>query len=124
MEEINWSVATQIIISVVTAKTQDGNLTDSAANISTNGPHGLLWSEYYAGINKVLGMTDSVNPNAVSLSPSYFSFLVNSNCLMKDQYIGIFSNMIKFPKEFIFSDNQFYATGPLWDDKLLKLGGK
>ena len=66
-ESSNWKKAPQLIISAVTSKTQDGNLNNSGANISTSGPHGRRCSDYYLGLNKVMDMTDLVNPNAVSL---------------------------------------------------------
>ena len=69
----------QLIISAVTSKTQDGNITYSRDNILTSVPHGPLCSDYYVGLNEVLEMTDLVNPNAVSLCSEDFSFMMNSN---------------------------------------------
>ena len=61
-------ISPQLIISAVTSQTQDGNLTNYGANISTREPHVCGYSEYYLVLNKVLDMIDSVNPNDVSLS--------------------------------------------------------
>ena len=44
-EKYKWEMAPQLIISVVTSKQQDGNLTNSGSNISTSGSHGLQCSE-------------------------------------------------------------------------------
>ena len=63
VDDITWVVAPNLIISVDTSKKQDGNLTDSGANISTSEPHGLWWSEYYMGINEVFDIADLVNTN-------------------------------------------------------------
>ena len=72
-------MAPQLIISDVTSRTQDGNLTNSGDNISTSVPHGRLYSEYYVGLNEVLDITDLVNPNAVSLCYEDFLFMMNPN---------------------------------------------
>ena len=88
------SVDPHIIVSVVRYKTQDGNLTNSRSNISTSRLHGHQCSEYYAGLNEVLDMTYSVNPNAVSLHSDDFLFLVDNNGHNKDIYIVIVSNML------------------------------
>ena len=80
MEEISkWKMDLQLIIIDVTAKTQDGILTNSGANISTSGPHGRWCSDYYVGLNEVLETTDLVNPNTVSLRSDYFEFPMNPN---------------------------------------------
>ena len=56
VEELNWAVAPKLIISVVAAKTQERNLTESGANILTIRPHGRRCSEYYMGHNQVLDL--------------------------------------------------------------------
>ena len=72
-------MAPQLIISAVTSKTQDGNITYSRDNILTSVPHGRLYSDYYVGLNEVLDMTDLVNSNAVSIFSDDFSFVMNPN---------------------------------------------
>ena len=80
MEEISkWKISPQLIISDVTSRTQDGNLTNSGYNILTSVPHGRLYSDYYVGLNEVLDMTDLVNPKSVSLRSDNFSFMMNPN---------------------------------------------
>ena len=79
-----WKMVPQIIISSVTSKTQYGNLTYSGAKISTSGPHRRRCSDYYVGLNEVLDMTYSVNPNTVSICSGRFSFMVNPNGDKKD----------------------------------------
>ena len=93
-ESSKWKMAPQKIISVVTSKTQYGNLTDSGANILTSGTYGRQCSEYYVGMNAVLDMMDSVNPNAVSLHSADFAILIYPNVDKNDRYIGIVSTMI------------------------------
>ena len=95
MGEISkWKMAPHIIISAVTSKTQDGNLTNSGSNIPTSGPHGRRCSGYYVGLNEILDMTDLVNPNYVSIRYAYFEFMTNPNIDKKYRYIGTVSNMI------------------------------
>ena len=96
-ETSKWKMAPHIIISAVTSKTQDGNLTNSGANISTSGTNGQQCYEYYMGLHEVLYTTNSVNPNAVSLRYSGFAFMMNPKRDKKDIYIGIVSNMLEFP---------------------------
>ena len=103
VEELNWAVTPKLIISAFTVKTQDGNLNEFGANISTSAPHGRRCSEYYAGINKVRNMINLVNPNAVSIRSAGFVFMMNPSISMKDRYIGIVSNMIDFPEKGIFT---------------------
>ena len=43
---------------------------------------------------------------------------------MNDRYIGIVSNILKFPVKGIFSANQVRAVGHFYDDKPHKLGYK
>ena len=57
------------------------------------------------GLNELLDMTDSVNPNYVSLRSADFAFLINPNGDKKYRYIGILSNMLDFPAKGIFSSN-------------------
>ena len=45
-EEFRWALYPQTIIRAVTSKTQDFNLTNSGANISTSGPHRRRCTEY------------------------------------------------------------------------------
>ena len=97
VEDLTWEVAPQITISDVTSKNQDINLYDSGANILTSGPHGQRWSDYYAGINKVLDMTDLVYTNSARLSSADFSFMIKPNGPVKDSYIVIVPNIIDFP---------------------------
>ena len=113
------SVDPHIIVSVVRYKTQDGNLTNSRSNISTSRLHGHQCSEYYAGLNEVLDMTYSVNPNAVSLHSDDFLLLVNNNVPKKYRYIVIVSNMLDFPSKGIVSANQVH----FYNDKPRKLDG-
>ena len=117
-------MAPQLIIRSVMSKIQGGNLTDYITNISTSGPHGRQCSEYYASLNKVIDMIDSVNSNTVSLQSSDFEFLMNPNGTNKDRYIRIISDMLEFPAKGIFSANQVRAAGHFYDDKPHKLGGK
>ena len=72
-------MAPQIIISAVTSKTKDVNLTNSGDNILTSIPHGQLCSDYYMGLNEVLDMIDLVNPNAVIFRSVDFSFMIDPN---------------------------------------------
>ena len=116
-------MAPQLIISAVTSKKQDGNLTNSGANISTSEPHGQRYSDYYVVLNEVLDMTNLVNLNAISIYSADFSFLMNPNRDKKDRYIGIVSKIIEFPAKGIFSANQVRASGNLYDDNPRKLGG-
>ena len=76
------------------------------------------------GLDKVLGMVDSVNLNAFSLCSDDISFLMNPNGPIKDRYIGIVSNMLEFPAKGISSANQVRATSHLYYDKPRKLGVK
>ena len=69
-------------------------------------------------------MTDSVNPNAVSLSYADFEFMMNPNGPMKDIYIGIVSNMLELPDKDILSANQVRSAGHFYEEKQRKLGGK
>ena len=124
VEELNWAVPPWFIIGTVTAKTQDGNRTESVANISTSEPHEHQSSRYYAGINEVVDIKYSVNPNAVSLHSDDFAFTMNPNGPTNDIYIGIVSNMLKLTARGIFSANQVCAVGHFYDDKPRKLGGK
>ena len=124
LEYLTCEVSPQIIISSDTATTQDGNLTDSRANILTSGTNGRRFSKYYAGINEVFDMTDSVNSNAVSLCSAGFTFLMNSNGLVEDKYIVIVSKILEFPVKVIFSANQVHAASHFYDEKQRKLGGK
>ena len=71
-ESSKWKMEPQLIISAVTSKTQDGNLTNSGYNIPTSGPHGRRCSNYYEGLHEDLDMMDLVNPNAVILCSVYF----------------------------------------------------
>ena len=48
-------------------------------------------------------MSDSVNPNTVSIRSTDFEFLINPNEPNNDRYIGIVSNIIEFPANGIFS---------------------
>ena len=75
-------------------------------------------------LNEVLDVTDSVNPNNVSLHSVDFGFLINSNRDKKDRYIEIVSNMLEFPAKGIFSSNQAHVASHFYDDKPHKLGGK
>ena len=75
-------------------------------------------------LNKLLDMTDSVNPNYVSLHSADFSLLMNPNRAKKERYITIVYNMLQFPAKGIFSANQVRAAGHFYDDKPHKLGGK
>ena len=106
------------------SKTQDVNLTNSGANISTSVPHGLQCSEYYVVLNEVLYTADSFNPNAVSLSSAYFTFLINPNGDKKYIYIGIVSNVLEFTAKGIFTTNQARAAGHFYDDEPYELGKK
>ena len=54
-----------------TDNNQDGNLNESSSNVFTSGPHGR---RYYTGINYMPYMTDSINPDAVSLRSAAFYF--------------------------------------------------
>ena len=119
-----WEIAPQLIISAVKSKTQDGNLTNSGANILTSGPHGHWCSSWNVDLNKVLDMTDSVNPNYVSLHSADFSLLMNPNRAKKERYITIVYNMLQFPAKGIFSANQVRVAVHFYDDKLSKIGGK
>ena len=85
MERSKCKISPQLIIGAVTSKTQDGNLTDSGSNISTSGPHGRRCSYDYVGLNGVMDMIDSVNPNSVSLRSADFTFLMNLNGDNKDR---------------------------------------
>ena len=114
----------QLIISVVTSKTQDGNLTKSGSNISNSVTHGCRCSDYYVGLNEVLYVTDSVNPKYVSLCSDDFSFLINPNGAKKVRYIGILSKILEFQSKSIFSANQVCAVGYFYNEKPCKLGGK
>ena len=87
-------MAPRIIIGAVMDNAQDRNFTDSGDNIFTSGPHGRRCSEYYAGLNEVLDMTDSVKYNFVSLFSDNFSFLMNPNGPIKDRCVGIVSDML------------------------------
>ena len=78
-ERINLKMALQLIIKAVTSKPQDGNLTDSGANISTSGTHGQRCYDYYLVLNKVLYMMESVNPNTVILCSLDLAFMLNPN---------------------------------------------
>ena len=89
----------------------------------TSGPHGRRCSDYCVGLNEVLDMTDSVNPNDISLRFVGFSFLMNPNGDKKGRYIGMMSNMIELPVKGIFSENQVRAAGHLYYDKPHELGG-
>ena len=80
-----WKMAPQLIISAVTSNTQDGNLTNSGANILTSGPHGRQCYDYYVGLNEVLDMMDTVNTKSVSLRSADVSFLINPNGDKKDR---------------------------------------
>ena len=95
MEYLNWAVALKLIISDVTSKTKDVTLTDSGANILTSDPHRRRCSDYYAGINNVLNIIDSVNPNTVSLHSTDFECLINSYGPVENRYIYIVSNMLE-----------------------------
>ena len=75
-------------------------------------------------LNEVLDMTDSVNPNHVSIRSYSFSFLINTNGSNKDIYIGIVSNMLELPPKGILYTNQVRAASHFYYDKLRKLGGK
>ena len=86
VEDDYLTLHAKLIFSAVRSKTQDRNLTNSGANISSSGLHGRQCSEYYAGLNMVLDMKDSVNPNAVSLHSDDFLFLVNTNGPNKDRF--------------------------------------
>ena len=66
------------------------------------------------GLNKVLGMTDLVNPNTVSLRSADFAFLMNTNGDNKDRCIGIVSNMLEFPSKGIFSVNKACVASHLY----------
>ena len=114
----------QLIVSEVTFKTQYDNLTDSVSNIFTSGPYGRQFSEYYAGLNYLLDMIDLLNPNAVSLFSSDFTFLMNLNGTKKDRYIRIVSDIIEVPTKGIFFANQFHTAGHFYDDNPFKLGWK
>ena len=103
------------------SKTHDGKLTKSESNISTSGPHGIRCSEYYMGLNEVLEILDSINPNPVSLCSTDFAFVINPNGNKKDRYIGIVSNMLELPANGIFSANQVRAIGHLYYKKKVKL---
>ena len=72
-------MAPQLIISAVTSKTQDGNITNSGNKILTSGPHVRLSSYYYVGLNEVTEMTDFVSPKSVHLCSKAFSFTMNPN---------------------------------------------
>ena len=124
MEDIKWEVAPQLIIITATNKIQSGNLSESSTNISTIGTNGCWCSEYYAGINEVLDMIDSVNPNSVSICSAYFAFMMNPNVLEENRYIGIVSNKLELPVKGIFSANQVRVDVHWYDDKPCKLGGK
>ena len=69
-------------------------------------------------------MTDSVNPNAISILSTDFLFMRNPNAHKKDRYILIFSNVPEFPAKGILSANQIRAVGHFYDSKLHKLGGQ
>ena len=113
----------QIIINAVKSKTHDVNLTDSGSSISASGPHGRRCSEYYADLNEVLDMIDSVNPNFVILVSAGFVFLTNPNRTKKDIYIVIVSNMLEFPSKVIFSGYQACADSHFYDYNPRKTGG-
>ena len=48
------------------------------------------------GLNELLDMMDSVNPNDVSLHSAYFAFMMNPNRDNNYRYIGIVSNMLEY----------------------------
>ena len=78
MENIfKWKNPPELIISAVTPKTQYGKLNKSGSKISSSGPHGRRCSDYYVGLNEVLDMTESVNPNPVSLFSAHLHFWWN-----------------------------------------------
>ena len=51
------------------------------------------------GLNEVLDITDSVNPNAVSICSVDFSFMSNPNGDKKEIYIGIVSNILELSEK-------------------------
>ena len=123
-EKSKWKMAPQNIISAVTSKTKDGNLTNSRSNIFTSEPQIRQLSKYYAGLSKVFDMSYLDNRNVVSLCTADFPYLMNPNVFKKDRYIGIVSNMIELPVKGIFSANQVCAAGLFYDDKTRKcIGG-
>ena len=114
----------QLIISAVTHKTHNGNIPNSRANISTSGPHGCQFTEYFEGLNELLYMTNLVNPNSVSLCSADFSFLIHPIGAKKDRYTRTVSNMHELPVKGNLSDTHFCATGRLYDDKHHIIGEK
>ena len=90
----------------------------------TIGPHVRYFSEYYAGLNQIIDMTDSVNTNDASICFSDFSFSMNPNGPKKYIYILIVYNMLEFPAKGIFPANQVRAAGHFYNDNMRKLGGE
>ena len=123
-EEYKWKMSPKIIISEVTYKTQDGNLANSRVNISTSGSHVFQFLEYYAGLNEILDVTDSVNPNSVSFRSADFPFLVNPNVSKKYRYIMIVFNMIGLPSKVILSANQVRVVVNSYENTPRKIGGE
>ena len=117
-------MAPQLIISSVTSKTQDENLTNSGSNILVSGPLGQRCCDAYVGLNEVLDIMDSVNLNDVSLYSADFEFLINPNRDKKHRFIGIVSNIPDFPAKVIFSTNQICADRQIYDDKPCIIGEK
>ena len=76
------------------------------------------------GLNELLDMSDSVNPNSVSFRSAYFAFLINPKGDKKDRYVGIRYNIIELPAKGIFSANQFHADDHFYEYKLCKIGVK
>ena len=76
------------------------------------------------GLNEVLDITDSVNPNAVSICSIDFSFMTNPNGDKKEIYIGIVSNIIELSDKGILSANQVRTAGHFYDNKPHKIRGK